>query len=120
MYIEAVPNRNSPPAIILRESYRHEGKVRTSGRARYPRSPTVLCVKNRLAGFVLFPAAVSILDRRDDVRRIDPYDQALGEIGQGILLQLRPSESTDLVLATSRLRRRDLSDARPPQGRGFR
>jgi hypothetical protein len=28
MYIEAVPNRNSPPAILLRESYRQEGKVR--------------------------------------------------------------------------------------------
>src|SRR3954447_17540878 len=28
MYIEAVPNRNAPPAILLRESYRHEGKVR--------------------------------------------------------------------------------------------
>ena len=28
MYIEAVPNRNSPPAILLRESYRHDGKVR--------------------------------------------------------------------------------------------
>jgi len=28
MYIEAVPNRNSPPAILLRESYREAGKVR--------------------------------------------------------------------------------------------
>ena len=28
MYIEAVPNRNSPPAILLRESYRDKGKVR--------------------------------------------------------------------------------------------
>ncbi|MGH7156286.1 MAG: hypothetical protein ACREF3_20375 [Acetobacteraceae bacterium] len=27
MYIEAVPNRNSPPAILLRESYRQDGKV---------------------------------------------------------------------------------------------
>jgi len=27
MYIEAVPNRNSPPAILLRESYREAGKV---------------------------------------------------------------------------------------------
>jgi transposase len=27
MYIEAVPNRNSPPAILLRESYRENGKV---------------------------------------------------------------------------------------------
>ena len=28
MYIESVPNRNSPPAILLRESYRDAGKVR--------------------------------------------------------------------------------------------
>jgi transposase len=28
MYIEAVPNRNSPPAILLRESYREDGKVK--------------------------------------------------------------------------------------------
>src|SRR5919199_5538353 len=28
MYIESVPNRNSPPAILLRESYRQDGKVR--------------------------------------------------------------------------------------------
>ena len=28
MYIESVPNRNSPPAILLRESYREGGKVR--------------------------------------------------------------------------------------------
>src|SRR6201986_4114570 len=28
MYIEAVPNRTSPPAILLRESYRANGKVR--------------------------------------------------------------------------------------------
>jgi hypothetical protein len=28
MYIEAVPNRNSPPAVLLRESYREDGKVR--------------------------------------------------------------------------------------------
>ncbi len=28
MYIETVPNRTSPPAILLRESYRENGKVR--------------------------------------------------------------------------------------------
>ena len=28
MYIESVPNRDSPPAILLRESYREGGKVR--------------------------------------------------------------------------------------------
>lgn len=29
MYIATVPNRNSPPAILRRESYRENGKVRT-------------------------------------------------------------------------------------------
>ena len=29
MYVAAVPNRNSPPAILLRESYRENGKVKT-------------------------------------------------------------------------------------------
>ena len=28
MYIETVPNRNSPPAILLREIYREDGKIR--------------------------------------------------------------------------------------------
>jgi transposase len=28
MYIEAVPNRNSPPAVLLRETYRQDGKIR--------------------------------------------------------------------------------------------
>jgi transposase len=28
MYIEAIPNRNSPPAILLREAYREDGKVK--------------------------------------------------------------------------------------------
>jgi len=29
MYVATIPNRNSPPAILLRESYREEGKVNT-------------------------------------------------------------------------------------------
>ena len=28
MYIETVANRNSPPCILLRESFRQEGKVK--------------------------------------------------------------------------------------------
>jgi hypothetical protein len=36
MYIDVVPNRNSPPAILLRESYRVDGKVK-SKRYEVPR-----------------------------------------------------------------------------------
>ena len=28
MYIESIPNRNSPPAVLLREAYREAGKVK--------------------------------------------------------------------------------------------
>jgi len=28
MYVAAIPNRKSPPAILLRESYREGGRVR--------------------------------------------------------------------------------------------
>ena len=29
MYIATIPNRSSPPAILIRESFRHQGKVKS-------------------------------------------------------------------------------------------
>ncbi|NWG14225.1 MAG: hypothetical protein HXY20_11890, partial [Acidobacteria bacterium] len=29
IYIATIPNRTSPPAILVRESYRHHGKVKS-------------------------------------------------------------------------------------------
>ena len=47
MYITKIPNRNSPPAILLREGYRENGKV-----------------KNRtLANLKLPPQSIDILKR---------------------------------------------------------
>ena len=42
MYIESVPNRNSPPAILLRESYRDAGKVRKRTLANLSKWPATL------------------------------------------------------------------------------
>ena len=28
MYIDIVPNRNSPPAVLLREAWREDGKIK--------------------------------------------------------------------------------------------
>lgn len=39
MYIERVPNRNSPPAVLLRESYRENGKVRKRTLANLSKLP---------------------------------------------------------------------------------
>ena len=42
MYIEIVPNRNSPPAILLRESYRDAGKIKKRTIANLSDWPTEL------------------------------------------------------------------------------
>ncbi|MCP6762339.1 MAG: IS1634 family transposase [Fischerella sp. CENA71] len=39
MYVERVPNRNSPPAVLLRESYREGGKVRKRTLANLSKLP---------------------------------------------------------------------------------
>src|SRR4249920_2750790 len=39
MHIESVPNRNSRPAILLRESYREDGKVKKRTLANLSRWP---------------------------------------------------------------------------------
>jgi hypothetical protein len=39
MHIERVPNRNSPPAVLLRQSYREEGKVRKRTLANLSKLP---------------------------------------------------------------------------------
>jgi hypothetical protein len=39
MYIARIPNRGSPPAILLRESYRQDGKVKTRTLANLSRWP---------------------------------------------------------------------------------
>lgn len=39
MYIDCVPNRNSPPAILLRESYRQNGKVKKRTLANLSKCP---------------------------------------------------------------------------------
>ena len=42
MYIESVPNRNSPPAVLLRESYRQHGKVKKRTLANLSKWPDEL------------------------------------------------------------------------------
>jgi hypothetical protein len=41
MYIATIPNRSSPPAVLLREGYREDGKVKTRTLANLSRLPPV-------------------------------------------------------------------------------
>lgn len=52
MYYEEVPNRSSPPAVLIRESYREDGKVKKrtlSNISKLPR-PVQLAIKKLLKG----------------------------------------------------------------------
>jgi len=67
MYIEAVPNRNSPPAILLRESYRDKGKVRKRTLCNLTNWPAHLIEGLRALlkdGSVLPPGAAALTIRR--------------------------------------------------------
>ncbi|MCP4935332.1 MAG: IS1634 family transposase [bacterium] len=52
MYIESVPNRKSPPTVLLRESYREKGVVKKRTLANLTKWPTILVadMRNSLAG----------------------------------------------------------------------
>ena len=65
MYIDLVPNRQSPPAVLLRESYREHGKVKKRtlanlsklpreavGRIREALSGQALAVKETVCGAI--------------------------------------------------------------------
>ena len=62
MYIESVPNRNSPPAILLRESWREEGKVRKRTLANLSCLSTEVIegLKLLLRGGVAVPSAEAV------------------------------------------------------------
>src|ERR1700685_2752448 len=57
MYIEAVPNRNSPPAILLRETYRQNGKFckRTLCNLSHLPTATVEGLRGVLKGGTVIP-----------------------------------------------------------------
>ncbi|WP_137895654.1 IS1634 family transposase [Ramlibacter sp. 2FC] len=62
MYIESIPNRDSPPAILLRESWREDGKVRKRTLANLScLSPEVVeGLKVLLRGGVAVPSAEEV------------------------------------------------------------
>ena len=71
MYIEAVPNRNSPPAVLLRESYREAGKVKKRTLANLSKWPPALVdgLKTLLEG----GTAVAHLAQTVDIVRSLPH-----------------------------------------------
>src|SRR5689334_14396233 len=81
MYVACVPNRDSPPAYLLREGYREDGKVKT----------------RTLANLSHWPLAQ--IDRLRRVLR----DEVLSDPGQGLtMLRSLPHGHVAAVLGTAR------------------
>ena len=77
MYIEAVPNRGSPPAILLRESFRADGRVRKRTLANLSDWPTAL-----VEGFrTLLKGGVAVATDGIRIRRALPHGHAAAVLG---------------------------------------
>jgi len=79
MYIESVPNRNSPAAVLLRESYREDGKVRKRTLANLSCLPgeVVEGLKVLLRGGVAVPSAEEVFT----VERTLPHGHVAAVLG---------------------------------------
>jgi Transposase DDE domain len=79
MYIEFVPNRDSPPAVLLRESYREDGKVRKRTLANLSCLSTEVIegLKTLLRGGVAVPNAAEIFS----VERSLPHGHVAAVLG---------------------------------------
>jgi len=77
MYIESVPNRSSPPAILLRESFRENGRVRKRTLANLSDWPTTL-----VEGFrPLLKGGVAVAEEGIAIRRALPHGHAAAVLG---------------------------------------
>ena len=79
MYIESVPNRNSPPAVLLRESFRDAGKVRKRTLANLSKWPPTLIEGLRV--LLKGGAAVARLEEAFDIVRSKPHGHVAAVLG---------------------------------------
>ena len=103
MYVARVPNRGSPPAILLRESYREGGKVKNRTLANLSRWPEhkVDALSRALKGL---PPAIDLCEAFEITRSL-PHGHVAAVLGTarrlGVeeLIDAAPSRNRDLVTA---------------------
>src|SRR6202035_429644 len=103
MYVAVVPNRGSPPAILLRESYREAGKTKDRTLANLSRWPAERIEQLRavLRGDKLLPAAAAV-----EIVRALPHGHVLAALGtarrialDAVLPRRAPQRRRELALA---------------------
>src|SRR5436190_813695 len=103
MYVAVIPNRGSPPAILLRESYREAGKTKNRTLANLTGWPAERIDQLRavLRGDNLLPAAEAV-----EIVRALPHGHVLAALGtarrialDAVLPRRAPQRRRDLALA---------------------
>jgi len=103
MYVAVIPNRGSPPAILLRESYREAGKTRNRTLANLSRwsAERIEQLRAVLRGDKLLPAATAV-----EILRALPHGHVLAALGtarrialDALLPRRAPQRRRDLALA---------------------
>lgn len=102
MYIDIVPNRGSPPAVLLREAYREGGKVKKRTLANLSKLPMdqVLTMRRVLRGERL----VGVEDFWETIHsvphgHVQAVKVAMERLGMAELVGSRPSRERSVVLA---------------------
>ncbi len=103
MYIATIPNRNSPPAILLRESYREKGKVKNRTLANLsslpPQSIDILRRSLKGENLVSTDAFEIVEDGSPAHGHIDAVMTAMRRLDFSRLICSRRSRQRDLVVA---------------------
>ena len=104
MYIDTVPNRKSPPAILVRESYREHGKHKKRTLANLSKLPAGAIELLRLY-FTGESIRSEHLQHSFDILRTEPYGHIAAVLGSLRNCALEP------LLSTKRNRHRDVVTA---------
>jgi len=104
MFIAIIPNRGSPPAILLRESYREGGKVKTRTLANLSKLPAeaIPVLRQVLKGKQMVSADEAFEIVEDGSRahgHAEAVLTAMRRLGFSGLINSRPSRQRDLVVA---------------------
>ena len=103
MYVVKVPNRGSPPAVLLRESYRQDGKVKNRTLANLSAWPEAKV--DALARVLKGQPPAAALDGAFEITRSLPHGHVAAVLGTARQLGLEelidpePSRQRDLVTA---------------------
>jgi len=102
MHIHIVPNRGSPPTVLLRESYREGTKVRkrTLANLSHLAPPQIEAIRAALRGESWQPRAEGLTISASRAHgHVHAVDLAMQRLGVASLIASQPSRERDLVLA---------------------